>query len=108
MLYRGKWNSNGRQNGEKKSFQKLSARHSHFKYQRLAWCICQDSFLQFAFRDSLLWVFNYLRQSDGAAECDGYTNVVAHPQVDSMDASAHVDHIVQAFTLIHRAEEVST
>lgn len=45
---------------------------------------------------------NYLRESDGAAERHGYPNVVAHPQVDGVDAAAHVDLLVQGFTLMHR------
>lgn len=45
---------------------------------------------------------NYLRESDGAAERHGDPNVVAHPQVDGVDAAAHVDLLVQGFTLIHR------
>lgn len=45
---------------------------------------------------------NYLRESDGTAERHGDPNVVAHPQIDGMDAAAHVDLLVQGFTLMHK------
>ena len=48
---------------------------------------------------------NYLWQADGAAERDGYSNVVTHPEVDCVDTASHVDHLMQGFTLICRAEE---
>lgn len=54
---------------------------------------------------SLLSLFNYLREADGAAERHRYSNVVTHPEVDGVDAAAHVDLVVQAFTLIHTEEE---
>lgn len=47
---------------------------------------------------------NYLRESDGAAERHGDPNVVAHPQIDSMNAAAHVDLLVQGFSLMHRGK----
>lgn len=44
----------------------------------------------------------YLREADSAAErrCDA--NVVAHPQVDSVDAAAHVDGLLQGLALMQR------
>lgn len=54
---------------------------------------------------SLLSLCNYLREADGAAERHRYSNVVTHPEVDGVDAAAHVDLVVQAFTLIHTEEE---
>lgn len=52
-------------------------------------------------RQSML---NYLGKADGAAERHRYSNVVTHPEVDGVDAAAHVDLVVQAFTLIHTEE----
>lgn len=50
---------------------------------------------------------NYLRESDGAAERHGDPDVVAHPQIDGMDAAAHVDLLVQGFALMHRGRRRS-
>lgn len=81
--------------------------HSSNNKAGLERCIWPERGLhtQFAFRESALSVFNYLRQPDGAAECDGDSNVVTHPEVDCMDAASHVDLLKQGCTLIHRAEE---
>lgn len=54
-------------------------------------------------------VFHYLWQPNGTAKCNGYSNVVTHPEVDGMDAASHVDHLLQGFTLSHgrkRGEKV--
>lgn len=60
---------------------------------------------QFSFSESVQWVLNYLGQPDGAAECNGYSNVVTHPEVDCMDAASHMDLLKQVLTLTHRPEE---
>lgn len=60
---------------------------------------------RFSFSEPVLWVLNYLGQPDGAAERNGYSNVVTHPEVDCMDAAAHMDLLMQGFTLIHRPGE---
>ncbi len=54
---------------------------------------------------TVLWVLNYLRKPNGAAECDGYADVVTHPEVDCMDAASNMDHLMQGFTLRYKPEE---
>lgn len=48
---------------------------------------------------------NYLWQPNSTAECNCYSNVVTHPEVDCMDAASHMDQVLQGFTLIHTPGE---
>lgn len=64
---------------KKRLLEERRVKRSQQKHQRLG---CRFS------------LFNYLRKADGAAERYRDSNVVSHPQVDGVDAAAHVDLVV--------------
>lgn len=70
-------------------------------------CKCFESWFpkESRFSESVPRVFNYLWQPNGAAESNGFSNVVTHPEVDCVDAASHIDQLMQGFTLIHRPHE---